>query len=309
MLFSRFFGGLIFRDKLEYGDSDDEIDLVNPPYALEGTTPDGLGYEVHAGGGGDDVYGTNHADLIYGEDDNDTVFGNGGADFILGGKHRDNLFGGKDQDTVYGDEGADRIEGNGGNDTLHGGDADDTIYGDTDSHPGGEAAAGPPGNDTLFGDAGNDTLYGQNGGDRLHGGLGYDTLWGGAGADRFVFEDSDIFLQPFGPIPLYYRAVHTDTVKDFEAAGASHDLIDLSSLLDATAFAGTSAADAIAQGYIFWRQSLTRLGAPLSTTIHVDFDGGAHDPHPSPYFGTQDLAVVQLDNVLASQIDASHFIV
>jgi hypothetical protein len=108
---------------------------------------------------------------------------------------------------------------------------------------------------------------------------------------------------------LAYRAVHTDTVKDFEAGGAAHDLIDLGSLLEATTFTGTTAADAIAQGYIFWRQSLTRLGAPLSTTVYVDFDGGAHDPNPSPFFGAQDLAVVQLDGIMASQINAGHFIV
>jgi Ca2+-binding RTX toxin-like protein len=308
MLFSRLFGGPSYRERLEFGDSDDEIDLTAPPYSLEGTTPDGRGYEVHAGGGNDDVYGTNEPDLIYGEDDVDTVFGNGGADIISGGSGRDNLFGGKDDDRVYGDQGADRIEGNGGADALYGGDADDTIYGDNDMHPGGEAAAGAPGNDSLFGDAGNDTLYGQEGSDTLHGGLGYDRLWGGAGRDTFAFEQSDIYLQPFGPI-LAYRAVHTDTVKDFEAGGASHDLVDLSSLLDATTFAGTTAADAIAQGYIFWRQSLTRLGAPLSTTVYVDFDGGAHDPNPSPYFGVQDLAVVQLDGIVASQLDSSHFIV
>jgi hypothetical protein len=103
--------------------------------------------------------------------------------------------------------------------------------------------------------------------------------------------------------------VHTDTVKDFEAGGAGHDVIDLSSLLDTTTFTGTTSADAISQGYIFWRQSLTRLGAPLSTTVYVDFDGGAHDLNPSPFFGVQDLAVVQLDGIMASQLDASHFIV
>jgi Ca2+-binding RTX toxin-like protein len=309
MLFSRLFGGPIYRDNLQFGDGDDFIDLTSLKYSFAGETVDGLGYEVHAGGGDDEIYGTNEPDLIFGEGDRDTVYGNAGFDIIYGGPGRDNLFGGKDIDWIYGDEDADTLEGNGGNDKLYGGDADDTIYGDTNVHPGGEALAGAPGDDELFGDAGNDTLYGQEGSDRLHGGLGYDTLWGGAGRDKFIFEDGDIYLQPFGPIPLYYRAVHTDTVKDFEAAGASHDLINLSSLLDATTFTGTSAADAIAQGYIFWRQSLTRLGAPLSTTVYVDFDGGAHDANPSPFFGMQDLAVVKLDNIFASQITASHFIV
>lgn len=309
MLNSRLFGGPIFRDPLVFGDGDDVIDLTGPKYSAAGETADGLGYEVHAGRGNDVVYGTNEPDLIYGEDGRDTVYGNAGADFIFGGPGRDNLFGGKESDWIYGDDGVDTLEGNGGDDEIHGGGEDDTIYGDTNVHPGGEPLAGPPGNDRLFGDAGNDTLFGQEGTDTLEGGLGYDTLWGGAGRDTFVFKDSDIYLQPYGPIPFYYRAVHTDTVKDFEAGGANHDRIDLSSLLDATTFTGASAADAIAQGYIYWRQSLRFPGVPLSTTVYVDFDGGSHDPNPSPYFGVQDLVVVQLDGITASQLNSTHFLV
>lgn len=77
-----------------------------------------------------------------------------------------------------------------GHDRLHGGD----------------------GSDRLYGGVGNDRLYGDSGADRLEGGIGNDRLGGGAGSDTFVFRNG------FG----------RDDIRDFDAGGGAHDVIDLS---------------------------------------------------------------------------------
>lgn len=70
------------------------------------------------------------------------------------------------------------------------------------------------GNDRLSGGGGKDQLFGQNGKDVLKGGEGKDVLKGGAGVDRFVFKTD------WG----------ADIVKDFDAKGGVHDVLDLSGL-------------------------------------------------------------------------------
>ena len=101
-------------------------------------------------------------------------------DDILAGDQRANkLFGGRGDDTIYGgpggdDTNSDDIDGGPGDDRLYGGRGDDTLYG-------GE------GNDTLKGGPGADTLVAGSGDDMLFGGTGPDVLDGGIGFDTFIF--------------------------------------------------------------------------------------------------------------------------
>ena len=74
--------------------------------------------------------------------------------------------------------------------------------------------------DELVGTAGRDVLDGKGGNDRLLGDRGNDTLTGGDGADRFLFRTGD----------------GRDTVKDFDAVGKAHDVLDLSDLGSVTSF-------------------------------------------------------------------------
>lgn len=84
---------------------------------------------------------------------------------------------------------------------------------------------GGGGNDMLNGGYGDDLLLGGEGDDRLHGGQGKDVLDGGAGADHLYGGSGvDTFL-------LTALDGMADTIHDF-AAGASGDVLDLSSLLD-----------------------------------------------------------------------------
>ena len=68
-----------------------------------------------------------------------------------------------------------------------------------------------------------------------------------------------------------------------------------------------SAADAIAQGYVYWVEHGQPGQAGFGTTVYVDRDGGAHNPTGLLGFG--DFAVAHLEGIAAAQINASHFIV
>ncbi len=87
----------------------------------------------------ENVYGSNRADIISG-DANDNLFisyggddvldGRGGKDRLFGRDGNDSLIGGDGDDRLYGDSGEDELAGGGGNDHLFGGaDADIFIFG------------------------------------------------------------------------------------------------------------------------------------------------------------------------------------
>jgi VCBS repeat-containing protein len=84
------------------------------------------------------------------------------ADVLTGDNDENFLSGEAGDDQIFGNAGIDVIDGGRGNDSVSAGDGDDRIYGKNDS-------------DTLNGDAGNDLLDGGAGGDLLNGGAGIDT--------------------------------------------------------------------------------------------------------------------------------------
>ena len=188
----------------------------------------GAGKDKMSGGAGNDTYvADNSGDKItesnnqgtdtvstsltdYKLDDNveNLVYTGSGAFRGRGNDGANTIVGGSGADQLQGDKGNDVLVGRAGNDTLDGGD----------------------GNDNLYGDDGNDTLTGGAGNDLLEGGRGNDTLTGGAGVDTFVFKPG------FG----------SDVVTDFSAAGANHDVLDLSMSGYAT-FTALQAAGALAQ--------------------------------------------------------------
>ncbi len=294
----------------------------------------GEALSIHALGGDDTVYGTAFDDSIFGGSGNDDLWGGNGADSIwgdygddrlIGANGDDRLFGGAGNDRLYGQSGADRLEGNAGNDYLEGGDGDDVLaggngddvlYGDIASKPyfyGNDTLDGGAGNDTiragwgddtLIGGDGDDVLYGDYGNDVLIGGRGHDVLLGGlGGTDRFVFQGADVVTTStgVGPFSLIYETFETDTITDF----GYWEQIDLSSLLDSkTTFAGTSAADAISQGYIYWVQHGQPGQADFGTTVYIDRDGT-----PLDFLNAPDLAIVDLKGMAASQLGASNFLV
>jgi Ca2+-binding RTX toxin-like protein len=154
-----------------------------------------------------DTFGT---DQINGGDKNDTIYSTSGYDQINAGAGNDKVIvTGAWSVTVHGGDGNDAIIANDGNGVFYGDAGNDTIVGGA-------------GNSTLTGGAGNDTITGGAGNERIVGGAGNDQLTGGAGSDTFVFKAGD----------------GKDTVSDFQASGASHDVIEV----DASKFADFNAA-------------------------------------------------------------------
>lgn len=189
--------------------------------------------------------GGSGADLIAGNEANNTLTGNGGNDSLIGAAGKDTLIGGDGNDILNGGTGADRLEGGSGSDTatytnataaivadlksagtntgeavgdtfffvenLTGSAFGDTLRGDDNAN----TLSGLGGADSLVGRGGSDTLLGGDGNDRLQGDLGADMLTGGAGADTFVFTSTSDTGKNYG----------RDTITDFSAAQL--DKIDL----------------------------------------------------------------------------------
>ncbi|MEL6489604.1 MAG: calcium-binding protein [Cyanobacteria bacterium J06634_6] len=141
-----------------------------------------------------DVVGTNEAETLVGDDENNNIDALGGNDTVAGGLGDDLILGGDGDDVLRGDRNARSTQDGelGGNDIIFGGDGNDRI-------------GGKAGNDILSGDAGDDFIWGDDGDDIIMGVTGNDTLVGdnfsnGSGSDLFVFGNSD----------------GTDTILDFE---------------------------------------------------------------------------------------------
>jgi Ca2+-binding RTX toxin-like protein len=170
------------------------------------------GPSAHGPSNGDDVLvGGDGEDQINGGSGNDTVVGSAGNDALIGGNGGDLLFGGEGNDQLNGGNGVDILTGGHGNDTLEAGNGNDHLAGDA----GNDMLFGGNGDDTINGGDDDDTLSGGNGTDILEGGAGVDNLTGGNGTDTFVFKAD------FG----------TDTVNDFHAAGAMHDILQFDTSL------------------------------------------------------------------------------
>ena len=140
-------------------------------------------------GTGDDLTGSDNADVIHGMGGTDLIHGAGGDDLIYGdnnlipGDYSEvtaSLLAGFDADTIYGDDGEDRLFGQADNDRLFGGEGNDMLD-------------GGPGDDDLDGGSGEDTLVGGEGDDHLQTVdlLSADLLDGGPGINRLSADYSD----------------------------------------------------------------------------------------------------------------------
>lgn len=102
--------------------------------------------------GNDFVLGSIDAEIINGNQGQDSIQGGGGDDLVLGGKGRDQ---------ISGDFGNDQVNGNIGEDIVFGGAGNDIVRGGKDA----DLVSGEDGNDLVIGDLGTDVLVGGNDGD------------------------------------------------------------------------------------------------------------------------------------------------
>ncbi len=181
---------------------------------LTGGSKSILGDELYGGDGNDLLYGLDGTDQLWGGDDNDTLYGGKGRDRLWGEDGDDILSGGEDNDNLYGGAGNDHLNGGTGQDAMGGGQGDDTYYVDhvgdrvIESANAGkdtvvsyidyilpshvedlqlrDAAKNGTGNDLnnrIIGNNNQNDLSGGDGNDALLGYGGNDTLIGGEGAD------------------------------------------------------------------------------------------------------------------------------
>ena len=78
--------------------------------------------------GPDTMYGNENDDLMYGQGDDDTMFGNEGDDFMEGNAHSDTMYGNEDQDDMIGGTVTEGLTDEG--DFMYGGGAGDVMLGD-----------------------------------------------------------------------------------------------------------------------------------------------------------------------------------
>lgn len=147
--------------------------------SLQDTT---AGKDVFRGDRSKPIYEQKGSDVIRGiSRQANVLFGHNGNDQIWGGKKNDVLNGGSERDTLIGDRGNDFLVGGSESDRLLGGQGNDTLRGES----GIDWLTGDTGDDDLDGGAGIDRLNGGNGNDRLMDYDGGDRLTGGSGADQF----------------------------------------------------------------------------------------------------------------------------
>ncbi|MGH1464728.1 MAG: calcium-binding protein [Cognatishimia sp.] len=234
------------RDKLIGGLGNDDIDGgAGVDEVIYSGLASGVVVNLHTGiatgGGGADalstienVFGSNHADIITGTNGfgkilrgsggNDTINGLSGHDRLEGGTGLDRLIGGTGNDTLLGGAHSDKLFGGLGDDYLDGGSGFDRVLytglssgvvvnlragtatggGGTDTILNVENVFGSAhadliiGSDThgnrLEGSNGNDTMYGLDGNDVLLGGNHHDRLYGGDGVDRLLGQSGNDWM-------------------------------------------------------------------------------------------------------------------
>ncbi|MGO1078944.1 hypothetical protein [Inquilinus sp. CA228] len=134
----------------------------------------------------EDVGGSDHDDVLIGDDGANWLGGGEGDDLLTGGGGRDALDGGEGEDTASYADSAEGVHVDLGAGFGRGGTAEDDSYRDIENVEGSEhddVLLGDGGANRLEGGAGADALRGGGGADRLYGGEGEDVLDGGAGGD------------------------------------------------------------------------------------------------------------------------------
>ncbi|MDO4247570.1 MAG: Ig-like domain-containing protein, partial [Neisseria sp.] len=151
----------------------------------------------------ENLIGSEHADVLTGNNADNNIYGGAGNDTISGGAGNDHLDGGSGADTLAGGTGNDTYVVDDEQDTVieaaDQGDADHVYSSVTHTLSAnleqltliGNTAVNGQGNgsdNTLHGNGADNILEGLGGNDRIIGGTGNDTLTGGEGRDVFVFD-------------------------------------------------------------------------------------------------------------------------
>ena len=174
--------------------------------------------------------GNTVSNILTGNSGNNNLTDDGGNDTLNGGAGTDTMAGGIGNDTYVVDVSTDVVTevASEGTDTIQSSISLTLVANVERLTLTGTAAINGTGNtldNILTGNSANNALNGSSGVDILKGMLGADTLTGGSGIDTFIFVTGD----------------DADTITDFDAVGADHDVVDLAGLASITSYADLTA--------------------------------------------------------------------
>ncbi len=236
--------GYAGNDTLDGGAGDDSADYtdatgpINANLALGTASGAGVGTDTLISIEG--ILGSNYADTIIGNDDNNMLQGWSGNDSLEGHGGQDCFLGGEGDDTLNGGDGFDNADYFDADGPVSVNLALGTATGPgvgTDTLISIEVISGSSYNDTFIGDDGHNFLSGQGGDDTLQGGAGDDGLDGGDGNDRLdggTGTDTALYNNVTGPVYVNLAlgtasgaGVGTDTLISIEGitGGAGDDTL------------------------------------------------------------------------------------
>ena len=203
-------------DTIDGGEGSDHVGYWGSDAGVTVNLATGTGQGGHAEGDTltsiEQLHGSNYADhligdaednFFWGRDGDDTLEGGAGNDHLEGDAGNDMLDGGAGNDYLAGGEGADVLDGGAGYDTADYGASDAGVsvnltrvraeggHASGDRLTGIEVLRGSSHADLLIGNGRDNELQGREGDDTLISGAGNDDLHGGAGADRLDGGDGD----------------------------------------------------------------------------------------------------------------------
>ncbi|MBI5900981.1 MAG: hypothetical protein HZB40_17390, partial [Rhodocyclales bacterium] len=183
----------------------------------------------------EDIRGSGYADVLIGDERDNTLNGEDGDDVLVGGGGNDNLFAGTGHQRYFGGTGDDWLWGYDGGDQMDGGAGFDYVaysyayiangvvvdlslgrgtggVATGDTYTGIEGVWGVRGgDDVLIGDAGDNVLFGNDGNDILIGGAGNDRLQFSSGTQHLFGQGgSDRFEAPAAWVQSYVDGVYVD---------------------------------------------------------------------------------------------------
>ncbi len=166
-----------------------------------------------------DIYGDDDDNMVFGTPLGERIAGLGGNDLLLGQGGGDTLDGGAGDDTLWGGFGADMLYGGAGSDVYYIDDTDDRIFENINAGsdtavvsvsftlPGNVenlqllpdyaiSGSGNELNNVIYGNDANNTLTGLDGADSIYGGGGNDLILGGNGGDYLDGGAGDDSINP-----------------------------------------------------------------------------------------------------------------
>ncbi|OYU01548.1 MAG: hypothetical protein CFE36_09685 [Sphingomonadaceae bacterium PASS1] len=287
------------------GSGDDTIDFASVNGSVSGDAGNDvitLGGGYASGGDGSDVINMSGSGSVYGGEGNDTITSGSGDDYIDTGNGNDIVDSGAGNDIVYSGR---EYFSNSGSDTIRSGAGNDTIYSYKSIYgmpifPGAPPVVTP--NILIETGLGDDLIeYGNNGSASAVINLG-------EGNDRLQLRNTTsggtqlTLGSGRDAIELYNVSIAAPlTITDFQA-GPDGDSFNLSTLPTGQLFGWDGGTNPFgASGFM----RLVQSGA--DTLLQIDRDGAANSIAPMPGMTTGFVTLAILQNVTASQLDASNF--